>query len=309
MNMRQLHYARALAELCSFVQAASQCSVTQPTLSNAIAQLEQDLGHRLFERTTRSVCLTEAGRQLLPDICDLLNAEAALLARARSLSDPQRHLIRVGVSPLVGVKLVDLVIEPFRRENPDLEIVFRELNLAEMVRLLDIGQLDLVFGPIDPGDARKPGHQTALFLEEPLVFIPSSRTRSHYGRAATVSLDDISGETFVMVPDACGLSRTSRSLFTQRGVILREYAGQAMSYGVLQEWADMGIGSAILPRSKLRDGTDDEILISEPNAAPVLISYRSLWRQPEETTGQAARLATFLRDIAPSVVRGLHAIG
>lgn len=74
MNLQQLRYARALAELGSFVKAANRCAVTQPTLSNAIAALEQDLGHKLFERTTRSVKLTPIGAQLLPDICDLLNA-------------------------------------------------------------------------------------------------------------------------------------------------------------------------------------------------------------------------------------------
>ena len=78
MNLQQLRYARALAECGSFVQAADQCAVTQPTLSNGIAQLESDLGQQLFARTTRTVRLTEAGEHLLPDIADILNAQAAL---------------------------------------------------------------------------------------------------------------------------------------------------------------------------------------------------------------------------------------
>ena len=306
MNLQQLRYARALAELGSFVQAADHCAVTQPTLSNAIAQLELELGHRLFERTTRSVRLTETGKQLLPDICDLLNAQAALVARARLLSNPQSRLIRIGVSPLVGITFVDLVIEPFRRANPDIEIVFRELNFSEMVRLLDIGQLDFVFGPIDPAASADAGYQSAVFLEEPLFFVPGSRTRSDYGRSSTVSLKDIAGETFVMVPDACGLTRTTRALFSRLGLALREYPGQAMSYGVLQEWADLGIGSAILPQSKLQKGAADGIMIRAPDDQSVLISYQSLWRSTDRTTAEASRLATFLRDVAPSVVRGLR---
>jgi len=86
MNMQQLRYARALAECGSFVQAANHCGVTQPTLSNGIAQLESELGQQLFARTTRTVSLTEAGTHLLPDIADILNAQAALMALARALS-------------------------------------------------------------------------------------------------------------------------------------------------------------------------------------------------------------------------------
>ena len=85
MNPQQLRYVRALAETKSFVRAAEQCAVTQPTLSNGIAQLEQEFGQRLFDRTTRVVGLTDFGRHLLPSVLDVLNAQAALLAMARTL--------------------------------------------------------------------------------------------------------------------------------------------------------------------------------------------------------------------------------
>src|SRR6516164_1283553 len=115
MNLQQLRYARAVADCGSFVEAANRCAVTQPTLSNGVAQLEQELGRRLFDRTTRSVQLTEFGQLILPSIVDVLNAQEALLAKARNLTRPERSLVRIGVSPILGVKLVDLIIEPFRR--------------------------------------------------------------------------------------------------------------------------------------------------------------------------------------------------
>jgi LysR family transcriptional regulator, hydrogen peroxide-inducible genes activator len=305
MNMQQLRYARALAELGSFVRAADHCAVTQPTLSNAIAQLELELGHKLFHRTTRSVSLTQAGAHLLADIRDVLQAQEALVARAKALSNPERRLIRVGVSPLLGVKLVDMVITPFRAANPDVEIVFRELNLAEMVRLLDIGQIEFVFGPSDPVVESRTGYDTALFLEEPLVFVPGRRSKEIYARGQSASLQQIASETFVMVPDACGLTKTTRALFTRQGLTLNEYAGQAMSYAVLQEWADLGIGSAILPRSKLQEGTAAVILMAAETGLPLQIRHHCLWRQGEGMPSEVMRFATFLRDVAPSVIRGL----
>lgn len=304
MNMQQLRYARALAELGSFVQAANRCGVTQPTLSNGIAQLESELGQTLFARTTRTVRLTEAGDHLLPDIADILNAEAALIARARALSHPERRLMRIGVSPVVGVKFVALVIEPFRVRNPDIDVVFREMNLAEMVTLLEGGQLDFVFGPVDQNPSLQMNLDGAAFHKEPLVFVPSSSIRAKYLRAKSVSLKEIAGETFVMVPDTCGLTRTTREIFKRKRLKLREYSGKAMSYGVLQEWAELGIGSAILPSSKLCQGQVAEILIVE-GADPLQIHYRSLWQNGPNTMPEVENLAKFLQEVAPSIVQGL----
>ncbi|HQU69525.1 MAG TPA: LysR family transcriptional regulator [Albidovulum sp.] len=305
MNLQQLKYAQALAELGSFVRAAEQCHITQPTLSNAIAQLELDLGHKLFERTTRTVRLTEIGQQLLPDICDLLNAQAALVARAKSLANPTARMIRLGVSPLIGVKLADLAIEPFRRANSDVEIIFRELNLFEMVRLLDQGQLDFVLGPADPTAVLSMHHQSAFFHDEALVFVPGSQSRGRYFQQSEVTLKEIAGETFVMVPDACGLTRTTRALFGQLRLSLREYSGQAMSYSVLQEWAELGIGSAILPQSKLASGAEGLPRIRAADGSPVRIRYQSLWRGAPEPMADVTALAVYLRDVAPALVAGL----
>jgi LysR family hydrogen peroxide-inducible transcriptional activator len=304
MNLQQLRYARALAECGSFVQAASHCAVTQPTLSNGIAQLEEELGQKLFARTTRAVHLTEAGKYLLPDILDILNAQAGLLARAHSLSHPERAVVRVGVSPVVSVKFVDVVLEPFRLDHQDVEVVFRELNVAEMVGLLERGQLDFVFGPVDATPSNLPGFDSVPFQEEPLVFVPSSSSKGQYQNAKSVSLRDIAGETFVMVPDACGLTQTTRALFKATRLKLREYSGQALSYGVLQDWADLGIGSAILPRSKVSADRGPGLLIIEDDAQ-LHIHYRGLWRDGPDTSPQVRRLAKFLREVAPSIVSGL----
>jgi LysR family transcriptional regulator, hydrogen peroxide-inducible genes activator len=305
VNIQQLRYAKAVADLGSFVQAAARCCVTQPTLSNAIAQLELELGHKLFHRTTRSVRMTPEGAQLLPDICDLLNTQEVLVARARALSNPQRCVIRVGVSPIVGVKRVTMVIEAFHQANPNVEIIFRELNLAEMLRLLDIGQIDFAFGPSDPMAESQLGYQAAFFQEEPLVFVPNSRTKASYLGRQSVGLRDIVEETFVMVPDACGLTKSTRALFAGHGLALKEYSGHAMSYSVLQDWADLGIGSSILPQSKLLQGTTGAIPIATHTGAAVQIRYHCVWRQNDGLASQIVLFAEFLRHVAPLVAQGL----
>src|SRR3954466_16267188 len=99
MNLQQLRYVRALAQTTSFVRAAEQCGVTQPTLSNGVAQLEDELGQRLFFCTTRAVRLTDFGRHVLPGLLDVLNAQAALVHAAHAFAHPARRLTRFYVSP------------------------------------------------------------------------------------------------------------------------------------------------------------------------------------------------------------------
>ncbi len=302
MNLQQLRYAKAVAELGSFSAAADKCAVTQPTLSNGIAQLERDLGHKLFQRTSRRVQLTAAGAELLPALAEVLNAQAGLVAMAARLTNPERRLVRIGVSPLLGVALVDLVIDPFRRANPDYDFVFREMNLGEMLRQVGAGQLDCVFGP-QVSDAPLAGGWTEVPLhDEPLVYLASALS----GRSAdAVALSDIAQEVFVMVPDACGLARATRAAFKARQLTLREYPGEAMSYQVLQDWAALGIGSAIVPQSKVRGAAGAPILLREGAPEKLVVSFHALWNDHHSGDGLAAPFFHYLRGVAPAILRGL----
>jgi LysR family transcriptional regulator, hydrogen peroxide-inducible genes activator len=300
MNLQQLRYARALADCSAFHLAAERCNVSQPTLSNGIAQLENELGRPLFARTTRKVQLTEFGQDLMPTIHEVLNAQATLVAKARQLVQPDRALIRIGVSPLMGIGLVDLIMDPFRRDHPTAEIVFREMNLSEMTSLLALGQLEYVFGPVDI-DAQPSPHWRSVHLhDEPLVYIAKGQ-----GAAKDVTLADIAVETFVMVPDACGLTKTTRAIFRRSKLKLQEYSGQAMSYRVLQEWAMIGIGAAILPLSKVQAGTGAQIFVDPEHTSMLRIAYQALWHERPDQRGDDADMSRYLTDIAPAILRGL----
>ena len=114
MNLSQLRYARTVAETGSFTLAAEQCYVTQPTLSNGIAQLEQELEERLFKRTTRDVSLTPFGEHIMPYIDAVLKANDELLRQTRNFVRPARPVIRIGASPLVNPGWLGPMLEAFR---------------------------------------------------------------------------------------------------------------------------------------------------------------------------------------------------
>jgi DNA-binding transcriptional LysR family regulator len=301
MNLQQLRYAKMLAELGSFSEAANRTGVTQPTLSNGIAQLEEELGVQLFARTTRTVRLTDLGHQILPCIIDILNAQAVLLAKARALTQPDKQVIRIGVSPLIGMEIVSLIVKPYRLANPKVEIIFREMNLTEMLKMLEVGQLEFVFGPASQDDAGQGKGNSVLFHEEPLVFVAKGLSDQH---SASVTLKDIAAEMFVMVPNSCGLAKTTRELFKKNRLILNEYAGAAMSYRVLQEWAALGIGAAILPRSKVAAGIGADIYLRKDKHVQVTIAYQACWQDGSHATAEVNTLGNFLKEAARSIMAG-----
>jgi DNA-binding transcriptional LysR family regulator len=300
VNLAQLSFVDAVASERSFTAAADKCHVTQPTLSGGIRQLEEELGGRLFERTTRSVRITEFGQQLLPYVREVLNAQRMLVSQSKTFLHPAQRLIRVGTSPLINSALIGVLLEPFRRTNPNVEIVLREMNMTDLHRMLDAGLLDYVLGVVDVHKAR--WRATPLY-EEPLLFIPPSAAPSYNRNQASVRLDDIAQETFVMVPDACGLARTTRALFRTHRKKLHEYPGEAMGYRVLEEWAALKIGAAILPKSKVT--SSHAYPIKDKADRDVTIAFEAVW---VGGAGRPEHLLAFeqhLRKVVPGIVRGV----
>ena len=121
-----------------------------------------------------------------------------------------------------------------------------------------------------------------------------------------MQFSEIAAETYVMVPDACGLARTTRELFRRHRRRLVEYTGEAMSHQVLQEWAALGIGAAILPQSKLAANRRSAYPIVDRAGQPVTIGFEAVWPRGE---GRAPHLVAFtehLAKVAPRIAAGLR---
>jgi LysR family hydrogen peroxide-inducible transcriptional activator len=302
-SIRQLRFAVSVAGCGSFTEAAAECCVTQPTLSNGIAQLEAELGERLFVRTTRKVVLTPFGEQVMPYMAEVLRAKATLEVQARQYLQPDTRLLRIGTSPLIRPNLLSLMVEPFLARQTGLDVVLREMNMIDLHRMLGEGLLDVVIGV---SGTSKDAWQAAQLYREPLLFLPRGDAPVSRRRKDAVEFSEIAAETYVMVPDACGLARTTRELFRRHRRRLVEYTGEAMSYQVLQEWAALGIGAAILPQSKLAANHRSAYPIVDRAGQPVTIGFEAVWPRDE---GRAPHLVAFtqhLAKVAPRIAAGLR---
>ncbi len=306
MNLNQLRFAEAVAAAGSFTAAASTCCVTQPTLSNGIAQLEGELGERLFSRTTRKVSLTPFGAHVMPYLIEVLRAQATLEQQTAAFLKPNKRLIRIGSSPLVRASLVSLMLEPFRTRHPDVDVVLREMNMTDLYRMLDEGLLDVAIGV---AGVRKGPRKSALLYSEPLLYVPRGGQAPKGTHEDYVELKDISNEIYVMVPDACGLARTTRELFRSHRRKLIEYSGEAMSYQVLEEWAVLGVGAAILPRSKVVGRDHAAFTIMDKTGAPVQIRFEASWPAERPASAHLQDFENHLLRVVPKIVAGLSDVG
>ena len=289
MNLNQLRYVKAVAETGSFTMAAEQCYVTQPTLSNGIAQLEQEFEERLFARTTRSVVLTPFGKHILPLIDKVLSAQDELLHDSRDFVHPSRSVVRIGTSPLLAANWLVPMLERFRKTHPEVEIILHEQNMVDLYRMLDEGLLDFVLGV---SDTLRPSWNRAFLYREPLYFIP--RSASPPESTGTIKFEDIQEETFVMVPNGCGLSRATRALFRRHRHKLNEYPGEALSYQVLEEWASLGLGAAILPKSKLRSSDRKAYVLTDKKSREITLDFEAVWLNTSQQPLHLQQFVEFL---------------
>ncbi len=274
MNLQQLKYVAAVQEEGSFVAAAARCASTQPTLSNAIAQLEAELGHKIFNRTTRSVRLTAFGETILPVVREVLTAVSRISECAERHGRGTTGTIKIGFSPVVGIEQTMGVLQYFSSLHPEVTMVYREENLDDLCKLLRNQQIDLVVAPVDLKSPDLADCVYTLIQRDPLLFVPNQSNEAHWHARKEVALAELAGEEFVLVPDACGLTRVTKRHFNDENITLHRYPGEASSYRVVGEWAALGLGSGILPASKVKSDLDGRVAIPIVNHdQPVTIDY------------------------------------
>jgi DNA-binding transcriptional LysR family regulator len=141
MEIRQLRYFLTVAEELHFGHAAARLHIVQSAVSHQVRRLERELGVDLFDRTTRTVRLTEAGHRLIP-YAERIVAE---VTRARAAVDDLRTqrsgIVRLGTSTGLGRRL-DAILERFARLAPDARLELATASTAIRIRNVRSGELD-----------------------------------------------------------------------------------------------------------------------------------------------------------------------
>lgn len=240
-TLRQLQYVVAVADSRSFRRAAELCAVSQPSLSAQIAQLEDVIGVRLFERDRRRVLLTAAGEILVAQARRVLaEADEWMDATAR-LGDPLNGRLRIGVIPTISPYLLPEMAPALRRIFPKLQVAWVEDKTAVLVRDIAAGKLDaaVVALEADLGDV-----EHAVVGYDP--FILATPRRHPLGTASTpATLRELDGAEVLLLDDGHCFREQVLALCAHTGGREREF--RATSLSTLVQMVAGGAGVTLLP--------------------------------------------------------------
>ncbi len=187
----------AVAEELHFGRAAIRLHMTQPPLTQAIAQLEGLLGFRLFDRTKRSVQMTAAGAALLPEARDLLARAQALPAYGRASADGEAGRLRLAFVSTVGFDLLPRWVRAFREAYPRVDLELIEATGDVQLQAFERGEIDAGFVLHSPGFA-PPGLACQRISDEKLVL--AMPEQGELCRKVNLTVRDVLGQPLVIFP-------------------------------------------------------------------------------------------------------------
>lgn len=197
IDLRAWRQFVAVAEELHFGRAAQRLHMTQPPVTQAIAQLEKTLGIVLFDRTRRRVALTPAGEALLPDVRDMLERAQALPARARAAAAGEVGRVRLAFVSTIGFEHLPVWVREFRALCPEVALELVEATGDVQLEGFARGEIDAGLMLHSPGFA-PPGLERLPVADEPLVLaMPATHPLA---RADRLALADVLAEPLVLFP-------------------------------------------------------------------------------------------------------------
>ena len=293
MNLRDLRYLIALADLRHFGRAAEYCHVSQPTLSTQIKKLEDELGVQLIERSPRQVMLTPVG-------CDIVTRARRVLAEvdqmretARRTSDPEAGSVRFGIFPTLAPYLLPHVVPNIRARFPRLELLLVEEKTEVILHMLREGRLDCAVLAL-------PLHEDWLDIEflfdEPFILaVPATHPLATH---RNLQLNELSEQHLLLLEDGHCLRDQALEVCTLAGAGEKE-GFRATSLETLRQMVAAGVGITLLPILAVKPpvAASEFIRLLPFKKPPPTRSLALVWRKSSAMSDFLKKMAEVLRDL------------
>lgn len=245
MELRHLEYFLAVAQELHFGRAAQRLRVSQPPLTVAIRQLEQELGVALFERTTRRVSLTPEGEAFRSRAAEVLEDLDAAVAEVAEVSAGTRGRLRIGYVSSASYSVLPNALRAFSARFPAVRLDIQPLTSGEQVDALLEGDLDIGFLR-DPGGV--PGVRLSRVSEEELIAVlPSEHPLAQRDE---VSPGDLIEEPLVLFPYRRMPGYVSRLMEVFEGLAHPpRVVQQAIHQETVMGLVAAGVGVSLVPES------------------------------------------------------------
>lgn len=247
MELRQLEYLVAVAELANFTRAAERLHVAQPAVSAQIRKLERELGLPLLDRSTRTVRLTAAGEAVLPHARAALASVGNVTRAVDSLTDLVSGSVAIGTVTAHDVDVAGLLAD-FHATHPGVEITLSTDNSDVLIDRLRSGALDAAI--VSTGSDERPEGLDVDVVTDEAIDAAVSHDDALAG-AATIELAALAERSLIALPAGTGLRSRLDQAFAAAG-LSAHVAFEASTPIALAELAERGLGVAIVPSSVAR---------------------------------------------------------
>lgn len=290
-NLNDLQAFRAVAELSSFRKAAAALHVSQPAFSRRVEKLEEALGVRLLERTTRKVSLTSVGREFDRKVQQLLDELDQTLLQIRGVGASRMGEVTVACVPSAAYYFMPKVISRYHERYPKVRVRILDASANEVLRAVSEGEAD--FG-LDFVGGQEPDIEFSPLIEE--RFVVACRRDHELARKRKVPWSELAGYDYITVGKTSGnrlLLDQALSNVPDRPQSIYETQHVTTTLGLVEA----GLGIAAVP-SIAMPGADHPLLVSVPLVEPVVTRKVGLIRRKSRAlSATASQLYAFFGEL------------
>lgn len=283
--MRDLEWLIALADHQHVTDTAAVLRVSQPTLSRALARVEDELGTRLFERVSDGLVTSPDGELVVAGARELLARYQQLLLELEARLDPERGLVRLAFLDSLATSLVPRILRDFHEYAPRVRVALTQEPAHHLQRDLERGVVELAITSVQPdGDyGWLPLQQERLMLIVP----PKHRLRNR----RRVDLTELEGEELVTTPVGYGYRAHINRLLADAGVAALPVSFESADLATIEGLVAAGLGIAIIPEQFVGQSGTIGINIAGPYARRTI---GLTWRTDRPLNPAAVRFRDFV---------------
>ncbi len=215
MNLKQAKYVKTIAECGSLTAAAKQLFVSQPSLSQMLRQIEEEIGLPIFDRSVSPIRLTYAGEKYLQAAERILAANAELESQLREIKQEHSGRLRLGISVTRAMQVMPLVLPIFAEQYPGVTLELSEGGSATLEAMLQEGKIDLAFAALESTGV---GLAYELVEKEVIGILAGrdSHLAKNYVSGTPVPLEAAKGDSFVSLTQSHSSRIVQDRLFRTR---------------------------------------------------------------------------------------------
>lgn len=287
MKLTQLQYYIAACQHNNITAAAKELHISQPSISNAIRDLEQEFGVELLSRTNKILSRTQEGEYFYRRAVDLVT-QLELLKQQMCDYGTQKNNVRIGIPPMIGAILYPPMIQAFQEAYPKINLDVSEEGSVETIRLVSENILDVALVVTDTLDN---DHMNVIPLCDAEVYFCVNKNNP-LAAETTVSMDMIKDEPIVMYRDGYYLRKLILDRYSQIGVTPRIVINSNQLY-TSRNMVLTGAASAFLFQ-KVVEYEDD--ITGIPLSQPIILHIGLIWKKSQYLYSDVAKFINFAKE-------------